>query len=330
MIKQMANRFKNPFLRKVFIQGSMGLELSILILTMQMAFFDKKTTGYPIGGSRILSQGIEKKYISLGGKINFNSRVKKIIVENNKATGIILDNGKELRSDIVISAADGRFTIFDALKGKYVNKKLLNLYNNQDPYKIFYTGILVSLGIAKIFEKAPPLLRFRPVPLLNLPDGTKIEYLQYNLFNYDPSLAPKGKTALTLLLPTTKYEYWKNLKDNNKEQYNKEKVSVAEKVIEALDIKLPGLKKNVEVIDVATPATFNRYTNNWKGSVQGWMPPADFMNVKSLSKELPGLKKFYMIGQWVTPGGGLPPALLDGRNVAQIICKRDKIKFAVK
>ncbi|GAG11772.1 unnamed protein product, partial [marine sediment metagenome] len=266
-----------------------------------------------------LADEMENKYTTLGGKISFNSKVKKIIVENNKATGITLENEKDFHSDIVISAADGRFTIFDALEGKYVNKKITDLYNNQDPHKIFYSGILISLGIAKTFKNALPLLRFQLDPPLNLPDGTNIEYIQYNLFNYDPTLAPEGKTSLTLLLPTTKYEYWKDLRDNNKDQYKKEKISVAEKVIEVLDTHIEGLKENVEVIDIATPATFNRYTNNWNGSVQGWMPPADFMNVKSLSKELPGLKNFYMIGQWVTPGGGLPPALLDGRNVTQII-----------
>jgi phytoene dehydrogenase-like protein len=46
-----------------------------------------------------------------------------------------------------------------------------------------------------------------------------------------------------------------------------------------------------------------------------------------MDKSLPGLKNFYMIGQWVEPGGGLPPAIMSGRNVTQIICKKDKKKF---
>jgi phytoene dehydrogenase-like protein len=46
-----------------------------------------------------------------------------------------------------------------------------------------------------------------------------------------------------------------------------------------------------------------------------------------MDKILPGLDGFYMVGQWVEPGGGLPPAVMSGRNVTQIICKRDKRKF---
>jgi len=45
------------------------------------------------------------------------------------------------------------------------------------------------------------------------------------------------------------------------------------------------------------------------------------------SKTLPGLANFYMAGQWVMPGGGLPSGIMTGRYVTQIICKQDKKKF---
>jgi phytoene dehydrogenase-like protein len=46
-----------------------------------------------------------------------------------------------------------------------------------------------------------------------------------------------------------------------------------------------------------------------------------------MSKTLPGLNNFYMVGQWVEPGGGLPPAAYSGRNLIQILCKQDRRKF---
>jgi phytoene dehydrogenase-like protein len=49
---------------------------------------------------------------------------------------------------------------------------------------------------------------------------------------------------------------------------------------------------------------------------------------KGMSKTLPGLENFYMIGQWVEPGGGVPTAAMSARNVLQIICHRDKRPFA--
>ena len=87
------------------------------------------------------------------------------------------------------------------------------------------------------------------------------------------------------------------------------------------------IKDKVKVVDVATPATFIRYTHNWQGSYQGWYPSGDLLTAKPLSKTLPGLARFYMIGQWVEPGGGLPIVALAGRNVAQMLCKRDGKRF---
>jgi len=43
--------------------------------------------------------------------------------------------------------------------------------------------------------------------------------------------------------------------------------------------------------------------------------------------QLPGLKNFYMAGQWVSPGGGLPSALITGRGVSGLICKKSGKNF---
>jgi phytoene dehydrogenase-like protein len=46
-----------------------------------------------------------------------------------------------------------------------------------------------------------------------------------------------------------------------------------------------------------------------------------------MDKTLPGLDNFYMIGQWVEPGGGLPPAATSARGVIERICKQDDKSF---
>jgi phytoene dehydrogenase-like protein len=49
-----------------------------------------------------------------------------------------------------------------------------------------------------------------------------------------------------------------------------------------------------------------------------------------MKKTLPGLTNFYMAGQWVQPGGGLPSALMSGYHVMQIICRQDNQDFKDK
>jgi phytoene dehydrogenase-like protein len=80
--------------------------------------------------------------------------------------------------------------------------------------------------------------------------------------------------------------------------------------------------------DVATPLTFQRYTGNWQGSFEGWMITPASMNLQ-IKKTLPGLENFYMAGQWVQPGGGLPSGVMTGSWVTQMMCEKDGKKFEV-
>jgi len=55
-----------------------------------------------------------------------------------------------------------------------------------------------------------------------------------------------------------------------------------------------------------------------------WTPE---VGLGGMRKMLPGLDNFYMAGPCVQPGGGLPTVMKSGRDVAQIICKKDNKKF---
>jgi phytoene dehydrogenase-like protein len=60
--------------------------------------------------------------------------------------------------------------------------------------------------------------------------------------------------------------------------------------------------------------------------MEGWLITTKTMMMR-MSKTLPGLRNFYMAGQWVEPGGGVPTAAMSGRNVIKMICKRDGRPF---
>ena len=154
--------------------------------------------------------------------------------------------------------------------------------------------------------------------------GKEQKRLSVQIYNFDPTLAPEGKTVLRVLFATD-YDYWEEL-GKEPSRYKAEKEQIADQVIARLDKRFPGLAEQVEMRDVATPLTWVRYTGNWQGSYQGWALENWSLNTR-MSKTLPGLDNFYMVGQWVEPGGGMPPAVISGRNVIQIICKKDKKKF---
>jgi len=72
--------------------------------------------------------------------------------------------------------------------------------------------------------------------------------------------------------------------------------------------------------------TYERYTGNWQGTYEGWQITTKTFSMR-MSKTLPGLDNFYMAGQWVQPGGGVPTGVITGRHVTQIICRHDKRPF---
>jgi phytoene dehydrogenase-like protein len=116
------------------------------------------------------------------------------------------------------------------------------------------------------------------------------------------------------------------LREGDKAKYDTEKERVAHDVIRIFEERFPAAKGKIEVVDVATPASVIRYTGNWKGSMEGWlMTPA--IGIRQLPLILPGLKDFYMVGQWVSPGGGLPSGLLTARNVSRRVCRDNRMKW---
>jgi phytoene dehydrogenase-like protein len=325
-IKDFTPRFKNPFLREAFpyiFNLQNPPEFPIMVVLMTLAWMHQKTAGYPIGGSLELAKTIEDRFLNLGGKIHYKSKVEKILVEDKKAIGIRLEDGSKHQSDFVISAADGHSTIFDMLEGKYINKKIKGYYDNMPVYSpIIYVG----LGIANSFKEIQPNVTGIDYPL-NAPitiGGKKRNRLSVQIYNFDPTLAPEGKTFIRVMFASD-YEYWKKLYQKPM-SYKKEKNVIADLVVSSLEQRFPGITKQVEMKDVATPMTFIRYTGNWKGSFQGWRESTKTLRMH-MEKTLPGLDNFYMAGQWVQPGGSIPTAVMSGRHVIQIICKKNRKDF---
>jgi phytoene dehydrogenase-like protein len=316
-----AGRFKNPLLKRFFSSG-FG-DLSFLAIAFSLAWMSRENAGYPIGGSLRLIRLIEESYRNLDGAIHYGAKVDRIVVENGVATGAILEGGKKIRADVIVSAADAHATIFHLLQGEFLSSEYEKAFKT---FKPFPSYVQISVGFNADLSGEPG---FISIPLdysIEVDPSTRADFLSFRIFNYDPTFAPPGKTAVVCFIPTYNHQYWYLMREADKSNYDREKERIANCVIEVFEDKFPAAKGKVEVVDVATPATVIRYTGNWKGSMEGWlMTPAT--GIKPLPLTLPHLKNFYMVGQWVSPGGGLPSGLLTGRNAAKSICRENRKKF---
>ena len=318
-----ARRFKHPLLRRFFAEGTTG-RLSVVAVIFMLAWMSRRNAGYPIGGSKAVISPIVNRLLTLGGRLRLGAKVEKILVENDAAVGVRLLGGETVMADWVISAADGHATIYDLLGGKFRDHVIDRFYGGKG--KTFPSYLQVSLGVAQDLSKEPGhLLRVLGAPFPLDPE-TLLDAVSFRLFNFDPTFAPPGKTAVTCVLPTYNFSYWVDLRRDDPVRYEAEKQRVTEAVIAILERRLPAIRERVETTDVSTPASVIRFTGNWKGSLEGWLLTPD-TGFGGRRQTLPGLRRFLMVGQWVQQGGGLPAGLMTARTAIQALCRQDGVRF---
>jgi phytoene dehydrogenase-like protein len=320
-----ARRFKDPFLRSAVPLMFAWPSLPVVIGMTFLAYTNEKNAGFPEGGSLEFARSIEKRYLELGGEIQYQAQVERILVEKDRAVGVRLYNNDEYRSQRVISACDGRGTIFHMLRGEYGSRRMKRLYDGHLPIS---SQFQVSLGVNRDLSSEPHLVNY----LLDQPaDIAGQEHHSIGIRNYcfDPSLSPKGKSVVIMNLDTA-YDYWQRV--YGRTIYDHEQIQEADILIDLLEGIYPGIKADIELIDVATPLSYERFTGNWRGSISGWLLTKETLPMKILGMRstLPGLNSFYMTGQWVEPGGGLPIVAMSGRNIIQQICDEDKKEFTTR
>jgi phytoene dehydrogenase-like protein len=322
-------RFKDPFLRKavpLLIYSSPEVSLSLHLL--RHAYGIKGAIQWPVGGALRFAQSIEARYKSLGGEVHSNSRVTKILVENGKAVGVRLENGEEHRADIVISNADGRKTVMELLEGKYIDDKTRKAAEEPDDETNF--SVHVFLGVKRDLSAEPSsmvMLLREPVEIA----GHTCKHVEMQIYGFDTTMAPEGKGVIKVEL-FSKYSYWKALAGDRK-KYDEEKVRTTAKVIDILERRFPGIKQQVEVVDVPTQLTWERFMGGTHGFAN--MPKKKVTIWSGLSgaggsMTLPGLEGFYFVGVWASLAPSLFGNALSGKKAIQAICKRAGKKFGTE
>ncbi len=312
---------ETPWLKDLFCNLFLP-ESPVWFPMMYLAIVADRQAGFLAKGCLPFVLEIEKHYKALGGKISYRSTVAKILVENDKAVGVRLDDGQEFKADYVISCGDGYNTVFNLLGGEFMDEDIKERYETWPLCRPFLT---VSYGVNREFKNELPLntiLLKKPLMVGN----EKVKTLLMRIMNYSSHFAPAGKSVFQIEVETG-FDYWYNLQKTNRQSYEDEKQWLAAAILQIAEKYYPGISAQVEITDVATPYTTWRHTLNNKASWGGWLLGADNM-LDQIERRLPGLSNFYMAGHWVM--GGVAGTLLSGRHAVQLICRDEKMKFTVK
>lgn len=316
--KDIRRRFKNKKLVQilefpVLFLGAKPSDTPTFYNFMNFADFGLGTW-HPKNGMYSVILAMEKLAKELGVKINTNSNVEKIIVENRKATAIVV-NGETLAADVILSGADYHHseTLLDEKYRAYSEKYWES--------RVFApSSLLFYVGFDKKIENVEHHSLFFDVDFdvhaKDIYDNPKWpeEPLFYASFpsKTDENSAPDGKEAAIFLIPLAP-----GLNDTNE---------LREKYFEKILIRLEqltqqSLKNNIIFKQSFCVNDFINDYNSYKGNAYGMantLLQTAFLRPKLKSKKV---KSLYFTGQLTVPGPGVPPALISGKLVADLIQK---------
>jgi phytoene dehydrogenase-like protein len=314
--KWTAQWLESEALRRFFLR-LMPADAPVLFLQMMLGYLEQGWLSRPDGGARALLEALIDTYRSLDGRSLLRQTVDEILVDDGHASGVRLADGTILEADLVISTASMPETVLRLLGGRYGARETRA---RLDRWTLVAPIVLASFGVASPLADTPSSQIIDGVEPFDV-GGRQNDHLRVRIYNDEPSFAPVGHTVVQVSLET-QYAWWATRRD----RYQLEKDAVAEQVLQRLDAHVPGVHAAVQMRDVATPLTFWNAARSWRGAYEGWLPSPDAV-FQHLDKTLSGLNGFYMAGQWLEPGGGIPMALMSGRQVAEIVCADEEIEL---
>lgn len=321
-VTQYIARFKDKNIRAL-LRCVVGYRYNALSFIYSIAAFASGDCGYPKGGSTLMIKNMVETYESLGGTIEYKSLVTKIVLEDKILRGVIV-NGVFKECDAVIVTQDARSAcekLFDWTPETFVEKYK---YRRLKKAVIPELNMFICLG-TKCNLTGYPTCAVLPLETPFVAGGLAFTEFRINIYNGAP-YAPNGGSVITCILLGDSYDYWTEKKSNG--TYKDEKDALAKSFIKELCAFIPDLAQNVEVTDVATPLTYERYCGTYKGSwMSVWSAHQIIKPLPMRIKNTPGL---YFAGQRTIVPGGLPCAVVSGRKVAQFLSRDNNTEFVAQ
>lgn len=281
-----------------------AIGMSTMIITYGM------NGGYRVKGlTQRFPDALAESIKNNNGEVIYNTLADKIIIENNKAVGVVTEDGRVFRGKNIVSNISARKTFFELVGKEHLKDEFIDKIEKMLPsvsFFLVYLGVdmdLKKLGLEHSIGTYPSFdieATFSDINKDICSPNASFETIIYTLTN--PDMAPKGCHSL-ILMTKAGYDYkesWKECKDREAERL----IKMAERII-------PNLSSHIVIQDSATPLTLERYTGNDKGAAFGWAQGIDYIGANRLQIETP-INGLYLTGHWTIPGGGIESVVASG------------------
>ncbi|MFH1199121.1 MAG: NAD(P)/FAD-dependent oxidoreductase [Candidatus Omnitrophota bacterium] len=297
------------------------LSLFYFLLIFKGYYYER--TAYVKGGFAKLFEAMANKIKENGSEVRFDIKAEKIISKEGRVQAVITDKGERINAKVVISNGNA----IDALTNLIDDDKLKIEYNTQlSTLEKSISAVQVYLGLscpAKELGMTHHIFSVNTAynqnghfeqSLAGDYDNCSLELVDHS--QIDQTLVPQGKGSL-LIMTLDSYFNWDKLSEA---EYKVKKEELAEKFISRAEKYLPGLSKYVEVVEVATPLTIERYGSSPEGAIYGFAQTVKQSGINRLPQKT-RIKGFFLAGGWTWPGAGLHPCFISGLTSADLALK---------
>ena len=271
-----------------------------------MVFSDRHYGGinYPKGGVGQIAQKLVTGLEKYGGEIQYKARVTEILLENGKAVGVKLANGKKYYAKRIVSNAT-RWDTFEKLLSPdqmpAQEKRWQQRYKKSPSFLSLHLG--VSAEVLPIGTECHHILLEEWNNMEN-PEGTIFVSIPTLL---DPDLAPAGHHIIHTFTPSW-IEDWQGL---SPQAYQEKKEVAASQLINRLEAIIPGLSAGLNYQEVGTPRTHRRFLGRDDGTY-GPIPSRKLAGLLGMPFNRTAIPQLYCVGDSTFPGQGLNAVAFSG------------------
>jgi phytoene dehydrogenase-like protein len=298
---------------------------------------------YPRGGGHAIPEAFARQLRAHGGEIVLHTEVVRILVdETNKAIGVRLADGREVRAPIVVSNADPGVTWGQLVPPEHIPWRLRRRIE-----QMHYSVSTISLFMAVDMDLRAAGLDSGNVWFSRTPDIdacyafaardrlTGKEIIPGLFFNVttlkDPSMRSDGLHTVEAMTLSSMHAFsrWSDAKPGERgDDYAKLKVDLSERILDAVDCFVPGLRERTVFRALGTPLTNHHFLHATNGGIYGTEKTLGNLGPFSFSVET-HIDGLYQCGaSTFAPGiNGVTNSGLDAAAAA-LGCRRDELLSA--
>jgi prolycopene isomerase len=255
----------------------------------------------------------------MGGQILTGHEVQQILIEEKRAMGVRLQDGREITGKVAVSNIDAHRTFSDLIGEDHLPSGFRSKLRGMRPtlsYFILYLGIegrLEELPVSnnEVFFEDQLQKEFQCLYENRIPENAPFYLLAPSKVN--PSHAPKGRSTLCLSCKAPYHfspDWDRKIKDE-----------LSQHLIRKASAFIPNLERRIVVKMETTPKTIERWTQNRWGAAYGWAQIPKQSGIYRLSRTTP-IPNLYLTGHWTSPGGGIAGVVASGILTAEAVLNR--------